>query len=80
MRGQALVNLARSLAGQSKFEEAEATFLRGYAILESQLPKGHERRSIAANAIADMYERWQRPDSASEWRLREAPAPAPIGP
>jgi tetratricopeptide (TPR) repeat protein len=80
MRGQAMVNLARSLAGQSKFDEAEVAFLRGYAILASQLPQGHERRSIAANAIADMYERWNRPESASEWRGKEAVTPSPSVP
>jgi serine/threonine protein kinase/tetratricopeptide (TPR) repeat protein len=71
MRGQALVNLARSLVGQSKFEEAEQLMLKGYERLASALPAGHDRRRIAADALADLYERWTKPEQAATWRAKE---------
>ena len=71
MRGQALVNLARSLAGQSKFDEAEKLMVEGYSRLAAALPAGHDRRRIAADALATMYERWQKPERAAEWRAKE---------
>lgn len=78
MRGQALVNLARTLVAQSKYDEAEPLLLDGYAKLAAALPAGHDRRVIAADALGDLYERWQKPAQAAEWRSKEPRGASPV--
>jgi serine/threonine protein kinase len=70
LRGQAMVNLGRSLAEQHRFSEAEKLLLAGYDVLASAFDEGHQRRTIAAGVIADMYARWEKGELAEQWRAR----------
>ncbi len=71
MRGQAKVNLARSIAAQGRYAEAEPIMVSGYEQLAKALPAGHTRRTIAAEAIAEMYGQWGKPDQQAAWKAKD---------
>ncbi|HMQ15371.1 MAG TPA: serine/threonine-protein kinase [Phycisphaerae bacterium] len=78
--GHWLIGLYRSGFGEMlretrRFDEAEPHLLEGYRILRHQLGAEHERTLRAARRIVTLYEDWERPDSASEWRARLQPKP-----
>ncbi len=72
MHGQAKMNVGECLADQAKYEEAETLMLGGYEHLARVLPAGHSRVSNAATSLATMYEKWQKPEKAAEWKARAA--------
>jgi tetratricopeptide (TPR) repeat protein len=72
-RSQSL--LGASLAGQRKFPEAEPLLVEGYEGMARQ-----EEASALANRseidkarqrIVQLYERWEKPDKAAEWRDKQ---------
>ena len=69
-RCQAL--LGASLAGQSKFAEAEPLLVGGYqGMLDRKAktqPDALVNRTYARRWIIDMYQGWGKPDKAREWR------------
>ncbi|MFO0827100.1 MAG: serine/threonine-protein kinase [Phycisphaerales bacterium] len=71
MRGQAKINLGRSLAGQSKCAEAESLMLGGYELLAKALPAGHDRLKIARDAIVEMYTKCGKSEQAAKWKAKE---------
>jgi serine/threonine protein kinase/tetratricopeptide (TPR) repeat protein len=70
MFGAAKVNVGECLSDQGKYEEAEKLMVEGYEHLAKVLPAGHSRVSGAAKALATMYEKWQKPEKAAEWKQR----------
>jgi serine/threonine protein kinase/tetratricopeptide (TPR) repeat protein len=68
--------LGAALAGQKKFAAAEPYLIKGYEGLkerESRLPsQGKRELKDAAARIVPLYEAWQKPDKAAEWKKRLA--------
>jgi serine/threonine protein kinase len=64
--------LGAALAGQGKYDEAEAMLLAGYEGLkarEDHMPTG-DKRSIgeARDRLIQLFEAWGKPEKAAEWR------------
>jgi tetratricopeptide (TPR) repeat protein len=74
--------LGASLAGQRKYEEAEARLLSGYEGMrqkEATIPVAKRAElKQAGNWIVQLYQNWGKPRKAAEWRqkLRVPPTPA----
>jgi eukaryotic-like serine/threonine-protein kinase len=62
------VALARCLSYQRRFEEAERLASGAYERLRSDRGPRHERTIEAAAILAELYERWQKPEKAAEFR------------
>jgi tetratricopeptide (TPR) repeat protein len=64
--------LGASLAGQSKYAESEALLVSGYhGMIDHEATIPFEDRSALTQArqwIVQLYERWGKPEKASEWR------------
>ena len=66
--------LGVSLAAQNKYAEAEPLLISGYQGLlqrEATIPF-EQRRTVgdAAERIAQLYEKWGKPEKAAEWRAK----------
>jgi tetratricopeptide (TPR) repeat protein len=67
--------LGGAIAGEGKLAEAEPLLLEGYAGLKGNRRVPTERRDRAIERIIQLYESWDKPGQASEWRRRlENPA------
>jgi tetratricopeptide (TPR) repeat protein len=67
-RFSAMSLLGGTLSGQGKFEEAEPLLLNGYeGMLTSPNPLGLGKPK-GLERIIRLYEAWDRPDKAAEWR------------
>jgi hypothetical protein len=53
-----------------KFDEAEAVLLRGLRICEDPTAKNPKAGSNFADQLRVLYEAWQKPDKAAEFRAR----------
>ncbi len=66
------VTVGIALLGQKKLEDAEPLLLQGYAGLRErarQIPAGYRREvTEAAQALAQLYEAWGKPEEAARWR------------
>ncbi len=60
--------LARLLAQQQRFDEAESLMLEAYAVLVDQLGPSHRRSRGALEKIIDLYDSWGRADEAAKYR------------
>jgi hypothetical protein len=64
--------LGAALAGQKKFAEAEPLLLDSYQRMKqvaAQMPPEAKIRLVeAAQRLVDLYEAWDRPESATQWR------------
>jgi tetratricopeptide (TPR) repeat protein len=64
--------LGAALMGQSKYAEAEPLLLSGYEEMkrrEPQIPAaGKPRLTEALQRLVQLYESWDKPDQAAEWR------------
>ncbi len=58
--------LGACLTGLERYEEAERNLLSAHAVLSAggYLPKAGE----AASRLSDLYDAWQKPESAAKWR------------
>jgi tetratricopeptide (TPR) repeat protein/predicted Ser/Thr protein kinase len=69
--------LGASLAGQSQYAEAEPLMISGYqGMLQREAAIPLEDRLVLSQAgerIVQLYEKWQRPEKAAEWRQRLQP-------
>ncbi|MCB9892130.1 MAG: serine/threonine protein kinase [Planctomycetes bacterium] len=57
--------LARALTGRRRFEEAETLLLQAWPRLETYLERV---RDDCRRAFVVLYEAWEKPDQAAEWR------------
>ena len=64
----AMVLVGRSLLGQGRFEAAEPFLLESYSGHVRTKSRAEELETV--KLIVDLYERWQRPDKAAEWRAK----------
>ena len=66
--------LGASLAGQSQYIEAEPLLISGYqGMLQREAAIPLEDRPVlpqAAERIVQLYEKWEKPEKAAEWRER----------
>jgi eukaryotic-like serine/threonine-protein kinase len=64
--------LGASLAGEHRFEEAEPLLLEGYSGIEARktsIPPADSNRLIhPAQALAQLYRSWGKPEKAVEWK------------
>jgi Tfp pilus assembly protein PilV len=64
--------LGAALLGQKKYADAEALLLAGYEGMKqraAQIPTTTKSRLVeAAQRLVDLYEAWDRPESAALWR------------
>ncbi len=60
--------LGQCLVGMARYEQAERLLLTGYLNLESTLGPKHERTVEAAKQLVRLYDAWQRPEKAEEYR------------
>ena len=65
-----LVNFGRCLRKMKKFDEAEVVLLRGLRICEDPTAKNPKAASNFADQLRVLYEAWQKPDKAAEFRAR----------
>jgi tetratricopeptide (TPR) repeat protein/predicted Ser/Thr protein kinase len=71
---------ARSLRGVGRFDEAEDAFLEARQIFQASFEPDHPIHEQITLDIIALYEQWDRPDQAEQWRARlpeqvEAPDP-----
>jgi non-specific serine/threonine protein kinase/serine/threonine-protein kinase len=71
--------LGAALACQKKFAEAEPLLIRAYEGLKTGEPKAAQGRQLAraARRLVSLYEAWNKPDKATEWRAKLPPEPRP---
>ena len=75
--------LGGSLLGQKKYAEAEPLIVAGYEGMkarEARIPPAARRRlTDAAERVVKLYETWDKPEKAAEWRARLAKPSSAVG-
>ncbi|MCZ6508452.1 MAG: serine/threonine-protein kinase, partial [Acidobacteria bacterium] len=77
----ALISLADLQVGQQRFEEAEAALLEARAVLDRAPDTNNPPRHDVIEALAVLYDAWEKPDKAAESRslaaesIRDRPDP-----
>lgn len=59
-----------ALTGMGRFVEAESELLEAYSGLEKSVGRSHRHTIQAAETLTELYSAWQRPNEASQWRMR----------
>ncbi|MEE9296175.1 MAG: tetratricopeptide repeat protein [Phycisphaerae bacterium] len=62
------VNYAKCLTPLQRYDEAEALLLEAYAELKAAFGAHHKYTRRACGALVNLYEAWNRPEKAAEWR------------
>jgi hypothetical protein len=65
--GRVLVGYGRCLTGLESFPGSEAALLEAHEVLLASEPA---RARTAVRGLVELYEAWQQPDRADEWRSR----------
>jgi serine/threonine-protein kinase len=63
----------------ARYEEAEALLLGSYPVLRDTLAPKHVRTERALNHLVDLYDAWEKPEKAAEFRALLPDADAPEG-
>jgi hypothetical protein len=71
------LGLGNALAAQDRFEEAEPLLLTSYEELQANSKTPRSRLVKAREFLADLYDRWDRPEEAARWRGETAPPSSP---
>jgi tetratricopeptide (TPR) repeat protein len=71
----ARLGLGHTLAAQDRFEEAEPLLLTSYEELQAKTQTPRSRLEKAREFLADLYERWGRPEEAARWHGETATPP-----
>jgi eukaryotic-like serine/threonine-protein kinase len=73
-RYDAMSMLGGSLLGQGRYSEAESLIIGGYEGMKAREAKvplaGRPRMPAAADRVVRLYEAWDKPEKASEWKAR----------
>ena len=69
--GQCLIRLAR-------YEEAERCLLESLATLKAALGENHGRTQSVLTSLVDLYEAWEKPDKAVEYRTMPPRSTTPV--
>ena len=51
-----------------RYDEAERSLLEAHGILTDGLGPAHSRTISAIKTLANLYDEWERPEKAGEWR------------
>lgn len=62
--------LGKALAAQKQFDEAESLLRDAYTVMENDPQAPHKRTNNALARIVNLYEAWNRPQQAAQWRTR----------
>ena len=65
--------LGNCLAQQGHFDDAEPLLLRTLAWMDTSADVPPKRKQEAVNAIAELYEAWDKPEQAAKWRAMLPP-------
>jgi hypothetical protein len=65
--------LAQCLVSQRRFAEAERLLVEAYATLAREFGATHARTTVVAERVVELYDAWQRPKPAAEWRAKMRP-------
>ena len=68
--GNFLGKHGRALSALGRFDEAESQLLEAHGILVAALSSDHEQTTRVVGYIADLYDAWDKPDKATEWRAK----------
>lgn len=68
--GYADVLLGACLASRHQFDEAEPPLLSGYRVLHEKRGDDREETRYAVTRLVMLYEGWNKPDRAAEWRAK----------
>ena len=71
--GFVLTGHGSCLAKLDRFEEAESALVRAYEILDEAGGRFVRRKTTAIEAIVELYELWDNPQLAAEWRAKLPP-------
>ncbi len=76
--GGALMNLGYCHTRMGRYAEAEPELLEGYRIKKAVHEEGHPLLVEATQRLVGLYEAWEKPEQAAQWRARlpEEPLPA----
>ncbi len=83
LRYNAMSLLGGALSGQKKYAEAEPLLIQGYEGMKAREakipPQGKNNIPNAAERIVSLYEAWDKPEKAAEWKekLKSAPPTKP---
>ena len=75
-RGETRASRGACLTELKRYEEAELLLLEAYDIMHAGLGDEHQRTRGAVEKLIKLYEAWDKPDQAAEFRARLTP-PAP---
>jgi serine/threonine protein kinase len=67
------------LTGQKRYAEAEAALLEAHEILTAALGTDHAQTLKVLPDLVGLYEAWDQPDKAAEWRSRLPAVPTAKG-
>ena len=56
------------LSKLGRYEQAERSLLEAHGILRDGLGATHRRTIKTIDTLADVYDKWGRPEKAREWR------------
>lgn len=71
--------LGRCLTKLQRFEDAEALLLQSYEFGQANFGDFHDRALQPCQYLAELYDAWNKPEQAAEWRAKLPPAPPPKG-
>ena len=63
-------HLGDCLTRMGRYAEAEEQLLEAHRVLDAAVGDGHIRTIRAVRALVDLYEAWDKPDEAAEWRAK----------
>ncbi len=70
--GNFLGKHGRALAALERLGEAESVLLEAHRILAAALSNDHDQTTRVVGYLADLYDAWDKPDKAAEWRAKLA--------
>jgi tetratricopeptide (TPR) repeat protein len=71
--GNTIRKHGRSLTALGRYAESEAVLLEAHEILTAAVGSGHPQTQKAIRNLAELYEAWDKPDKAVEWRGKLPP-------
>jgi tetratricopeptide (TPR) repeat protein/tRNA A-37 threonylcarbamoyl transferase component Bud32 len=69
--------LGACMTAMERFDEAEELVVDGYQRLQESLGDDHRRTAQALDRVIALYEAWNQPDLAAEYRALQKPVSAP---
>jgi non-specific serine/threonine protein kinase/serine/threonine-protein kinase len=70
VKGYTIRKLGACLTGQRRFDEAQSMLLEAHEMLVQTVGPEHPQTAKAARNLVELYEAWNRPAEAEQWRSR----------